>query len=190
MNRIIVLDVDGTLVCTRIDWDALRDKIKKTYGLKDPLKPLGESLYRLLGRDEEKLSEAFRIVEEAELESTSTLEYDPRLPLLIRSLWKKGYRIIIVSMRSKKTLEPILVKIGIKDLVSDTVTREEYHTRLEQLRAIIEKYGKRNILFIGDTGIDEKASRILQIPFIKACCRSSDENSVTRILEKQLEGEK
>ncbi len=189
MAKTIVVDVDGTLVCTQIDWDSLREEIRRLYGLKDPLKPLGESLYRLLGNDKQRLEEAFEIIEEAELESTRTLVYDPRVSSLINALKDKGYRIIIVSMRSKRTLEPILEKLGLRKIVDGIITREEYHTRLEQLKAIVERYGREDTVFIGDTRVDEEASRTLGVCFIKATCRSSNDGSITVILEKLLERE-
>ncbi len=186
MVKAIVLDVDGTLVCTQIDWDRLRERIRMLYRLDDPLKPLGESLYKLLGNDKRRLEEAFSIIEDAELESIDSLIYDPRLPGLLKELKNKGYSIIIVSMRSKRTLEPILEKLGIGELVDEVVTREEYHSRLEQLKAIIERYGRENTVFIGDTSIDEEASSMLQVYFIKATCRSGERNSIANVIRGLL----
>ncbi len=188
MVKTLVLDVDGTLVCTQIDWDSLREEIKRLYGLNDPLKPLGESLYRLLGNDKRKLKEAFEIIEEAELESIRTLVYDPRISSLINALKDKGYRIIIVSMRSKRTLEPVLEKLSIRKIVDEIITREDYHTRLEQLKVIVERYSREDLVFIGDTKVDEEASRTLGVCFIKATCRGGNDNSIAVVLEKLLGG--
>ncbi len=190
MSKIIVLDVDGTLVCTEIDWDGLREKIRKLYGIKHSLKPLGESLYKLFKDNEEELRRAFQIVEEAERESLNKLDYDPRLPRLLETLKNNGYRIIIVSMRSKETLEPVLDKLGIKGIVDEVLTREEAHSRLSQLKLLVEKYGEENILFIGDTITDEEASKTLGVKFIKATCVRRHPNSINRILERLLGGGK
>ncbi len=190
MSKIIVLDVDGTLVCTEIDWDGLREKIRKLYGIRHPLKPLGESLYKLFKDNEEELRRVFQIVEEAERESLNKLDYDPRLPRLLEALRNNGYRIIIVSMRSRETLEPVLDKLGIKGIVDEILTREEAHSRLSQLKLLVEKYGGENILFIGDTITDREAGKTLGVEFIKATCVRGHPNSIGRILERLLGGGK
>jgi len=46
-NCLIVVDVDGTIIPLLVNFDEIREKIRRLLGINHPLKPLGESLANL-----------------------------------------------------------------------------------------------------------------------------------------------
>ncbi|MEM4017920.1 MAG: hypothetical protein QXW46_04040, partial [Sulfolobales archaeon] len=72
---LVALDIDGTLIPLLIDFETLRARIKALLGVNHSLRPLAESLASL-PVDRELKEEAWRLIEEAEVESVERI--DPR----------------------------------------------------------------------------------------------------------------
>jgi phosphoglycolate phosphatase-like HAD superfamily hydrolase len=167
LNCTLVVDIDGTLIPVLVDFEELRRKVRRVLGVNDPLKPLGESLHRLRV-DESLKREAWGVIEEAELESTSrlnTADLEVNAEAIRRAV-KSGLRVVVVTTRSYKTARIVLEKLGLLGITGELVTRDYTPIRADQLRYIIEKYTGR-VVFIGDTVYDEKAAREVGVEFIR-----------------------
>jgi phosphoglycolate phosphatase-like HAD superfamily hydrolase len=183
LNCTLIVDIDGTLIPILVDFEELRRRVRGVLGVNDPLKPLGESLHRLRV-DESLKREAWRIIEEAELESTSRLsiaDLEVNAEAIKRAV-KSGLRVVVVTTRSYKTARIVLEKLGLLSIIGELVTRDYTPIRAEQLRHIIEKYTGR-VIFIGDTVYDEKAAREVGVEFI----RVESYRDLPRVVERAIQ---
>ncbi len=151
-----------------MDFETLRDRIRRALGLDHPLRPLGESLARL-ALDRGLLEVAWRMVEEAEIESVERL--DPaevaRNVESVRSLVSRGVTLILVTLRSSRTAEMVLEKLGLLGVASAVITRDHSPFRVEQLKRALELSEGRSLVFAGDTPYDEEAAKIVGIRFVR-----------------------
>jgi len=163
----LIVDIDGTLIPILVDFDDLRRRVRSVLGVDESLRPLGESLYKLRV-DESLKKQAWRIIEEAELESIKVLnntDTEENSEAIKRAV-SAGFRVVIVTTRSYITARPILEKLGIIDIVDEIVTRDYTPIRADQLRYITGKY-RGQFVFIGDTDYDEIAAREVNVNFIR-----------------------
>lgn len=165
-TRVIAVDVDGTLIPILVDFDALRERIRSELGLNHELKPLGLTLSKLPLPGEVK-RRAWEIIEEAELNAVLLLDSEAVRENVekVKELALNGFKIIIATNRSLRTLLPLIEKLGLTGYISESVTRDYSIDRIQQLVYLKEKYGE--LVFIGDTVYDEEASRKAGVSFIR-----------------------
>jgi len=181
---ILVVDVDGTLIPVLIDFEKLRDEIRRLIRVKHPLRPLGESLATLNVSNNLK-REAWSLIERAELESLNKLRVEDvqeNVESLARAA-RTGARVVLVSMRSRASVEQVISMLRLNGVVSLVVARDHSPSRLGQLRLVLETYPSSRVVFLGDTAYDEEAARALDIGFIMV----KDYKYFSTALEKALE---
>ena len=165
-EKIIILDLDGTLAETNIDWDLVREKVRKILGISRNvcLKPLATMVMRFksLGW---RFSEALRIIEEAELDSIDSARYPRDIHRLLAELGVCGYKLVLVTLRSWRTTKPLLDRMGISGLFDLVITRDDVADRRLQLLLVLERLrvNAGEVVFIGDNAIDLEAGRSLGI---------------------------
>lgn len=163
---VIVIDLDGTVIPILVDFEDLRSRIRRIIGTDHPLRPLGESLASL-NISEDKKNQAWRLIEEEELESVNKLkleEVNENVSLINEALMS-GYEIVVVTMRSTTTAKLLLRKLGLGSLAEKLVTRDDFCSRRDQLKYLKQRYVSRELVFIGDTDHDEYVSRELGLRF-------------------------
>lgn len=157
MLRLIIMDVDDTLVRTPIDWLKLRKNIELLTGVFIEYKPLIRGVYIYLDGELRKL--ALQEIEKAELESAAVVS--PSIPLkeLVSNVKECGCKVSVVTLRGRSSAELILRLLGIHDLVDLLVTREDSMDRVGQLSMVLAKLGvnTREAVFIGDSPDDLEA---------------------------------
>jgi len=167
-NCVLLIDVDGTLIPSSIDFNELREKVRRLLNINHPLKPLGESIASLPLSDELK-SKAWDIIEKAELDSIESLDLNTIRDniTLIRELEERGVKMYFVTMRSRRTLVKLLEKLGLSTFTDSSITRDVYPYRRKQLEYIKSLNPNKLLVFIGDTVYDEKAAEQAGVVFIK-----------------------
>lgn len=165
-RKTLIFDIDGTLVNSGIDWDKIRELVKRTTGIDVDGKPLAEVLSSLPER-EGKLLE--RVVADAEASSLANVVADEELRGLIMRAKSLGYAVAVVSLRNRVTASEVLDRLGIRDLIDALVTRDETPRRDEQLSIVLDVLGgePRHTTFFGDTPWDAEAARELGLQFIR-----------------------
>jgi len=172
---LLITDLDGTLVDLGIDWDQLRDRIRREMGWNHPLKPLGPSIPVAAGGDREKIEAAFKIVEIAEIEAAMRAERDEKLASSLERLRGFGLRIGLVTLQALKPALTALRRLGVLEFFDVIVTREISLSREEQLRLAIEKLRgtPERSIFVGDTEMDLESSRRIGCLFVSVGRRVS-----------------
>ncbi len=165
--KALITDMDGTLVDLGIDWDKLREKVRKEMGWDHPLKPLGESIARV-ARNEEEAKKAFSIVEEEEYKAAFNAKRDEELVKLLRSLREKGFKLALVTMQSLRSTKIVLTRLGVFELFDVVVTRDVTVDRALQIQTAMRKLNiiQDEAVFIGDTPRDYEAAKKVGIKFI------------------------
>ena len=172
---LLITDLDGTLVDLGIDWDQLRDRIRREMGWNHPLKPLGPSIPVAAGGDREKVEAAFKIVERAEVEAAMRAERDEKLISSLNRLKNLGLKIGLVTLQALNPALTALRRLGVLEFFDLIITREISLSREEQLKIVIEKLKSRpdRSIFVGDTEMDLESSRKIGCIFISVGRRVS-----------------
>lgn len=175
MLKLILFDLDGTLVDTHIDYEKIREEITKFFrenGLEEnwEFKPLlskiDEAALLLgegrLGDSEKKREEAYKILADMELSLAKNSSFFPDVQSTLRTLQLKGLKIGVFSRNSKKLVDKILEKLGVK---FDFVFARELNTKpkpnpegiflaMEKLKVLPEE-----TLLVGDQVVDIEAGK-------------------------------
>lgn len=156
----MITDLDGTLVDLGIDWDSLREKVRREMGWDHPLKPLGPSIPKA-ARSKAEEEAAFRIVEEAEQRASERAKPNSKMVEIFRKIRERGLKVALVTLQARKPAITTLERLGISEFFDVVVTRDLSLDRREQLRIAIEKLGVRpeSCLFFGDTQWDVESGR-------------------------------
>lgn len=158
----VITDLDGTLVDLGIDWDSLREKIRREMGWDHPLKPLGPSIPKV-ARSKEEEERAFTIVEEAELMASERAVPNYKLVKVLSRVKLIGLKIALVTLQARKPAIRVLERMKILDFFDVVITREDSLDRKKQLELAIEKLGVKpeKCVFFGDTQWDVEAGKEL-----------------------------
>ncbi len=161
-KKALITDLDGTLVDLKIDWDSLREKVRKAMGWKHPLKPLGASIPQA-ARNEEEIRTAFLIVEEAELEAAERAKPNARLRRFLEKMKDRGIKLGLVTMQASRPARRALEKMGVLDLFDVIITRDQSLNRKEQILLALKKLevDPKSCIFVGDMTWDVIAGKEL-----------------------------
>ena len=159
-KKALITDLDGTLVDLRIDWDSLRERVRRAMGWDHPLRPLGRSI-PIAARNEEEIRRAFRIVEEEELSAASRAVPDRELRDFFVSVRRMGLRVGLVTMQASRSAVLVLRRMDLSDLFDVIVTREHSLDRKSQLTYALKKLGVEggDCVFLGDMEWDVRSGK-------------------------------
>ena len=154
-----VFDLDGTLVCLPVDWEALFEDLKRVMRV-DSVRPLVDSVSRV---DEKTRLEVFAVWDTAEVAIFESATACGEGMQLYREFTGKPKA--LVTLQGKAVVTLLLEKFGLAfDLV---VTREDSLFRAEQLLMAAEKLKvpPKNLLFVGNADSDVAAAQKLGCQF-------------------------
>ncbi len=159
-KKALITDLDGTLVDLHIDWDSLRERVRRAMGWDHPLKPLGGSI-PLAARNEDEIRRAFEIVEEEELSAASKAAPDQELRDFFVSIRKMGLRVGLVTMQASRSAVLVLRRMDLSDLFDVIVTRDYSLNRKSQLTYALKKVGVEGgeCVFLGDMEWDVRSGK-------------------------------
>lgn len=156
--KVILFDIDGTLVLLPIDWDRIVARIRSIPGVK--AKTFLGFVSRYHGT--EIFWYIHRILEELEINAVSRMIILDNSDALLRSLCR-DIPIGFITMQSASAARKILTRLGLGDCDNNLgvlASREDAANRVEQLSKAIKKLNidSRDILFIGDKILDAIAA--------------------------------
>ncbi|HDJ50706.1 MAG TPA: hypothetical protein ENF25_00700, partial [Thermoprotei archaeon] len=136
--KAIIMDIDGTMVNTTLNWGEMRAALERLLGTKLSSEPVASQLLKI---PPEKLREAERTIHFYEKESIAGVSRDNELYEIIKRLREAGVKIGVVTLRSRDTAEPLLKALGLMELTDCLITREDSLYRRDQLKIALEQLG-------------------------------------------------
>ncbi len=175
-KKALITDLDGTLTNLGINWDSLREKVRREMGWNHPLRPLGMSIPKA-ARNKEEIDKAFSIVEKAELEAAERARFNPSLRLTLSKIKEVGLKIGLVTLQARRPATKALDNLGVMEFFDIIVTREYSLDRKKQLEFAMEKLGvrPRECIFVGDAPWDVKAGK--ELGCLTVCVRREVEGA-------------
>ncbi len=155
--RVLVFDLDGTLVKLPVDWNSVVQQLSEVVGKKV------NSVLGVLNQyfNTSLYSRINKVLEVHELKSINELEILDNSVSLLRKLSNR-YRISIVTMQSRRVAREVVHRMGISDIIDTILTREDARNRIEQLSYLLKilDVPSQNVLFIGDKVLDVIAAYV------------------------------
>ncbi len=154
--RLVVFDLDGTLVNLNVNWRKLRSEL-----VRKGLVRKYESIMMAVLRSQ-KMGDYERINDEIsrwEIEAAKNIKINHKLRTELEKLSKKVI-VAVATKQCRKAAAIALSRLGIGDLFSIVVTREISVLKEEQIRYILNKLSVRpnQTLIIGDSLADMNAA--------------------------------
>ena len=155
MKKIIIFDLDGTLVSLDIDYDFIRKRLGEFFTTDDKFSPLLHTIKKLAKTDKELVS-AYKIISDEEFKSTQLITVNKDLIQLLEFLKSSGYIIALVTLQDKKIAMQVLSNLSILDLFNLIITRDNSIDRLDQIQLILEsfKIPPKESILVGDSEND------------------------------------
>ncbi len=161
MIKGIIFDLDGTLVKLPTDYNIIQEKLKNIFQTKKQFSPLIPSIVSAANEDKSKISRAFEMICEQEIDAIQNLEHMPGVNDIMNFLKTKDCMMCLVTMQCRKAAIEILNELGITDFFSNILTRDESYNRFEQIQQTIErmKLDPKQTMVIGDTIYDMECAK-------------------------------
>jgi pyrophosphatase PpaX len=172
-KKIIVFDLDYTIVKLTADWHALRgvltDRYFEIYGKKCEFKSMSSCLSKIVEKEDwDELDNFFDLIRQYELENIE--ETDPILETIFFIKQKelfgisKDVKFAIFSLNTRKTILKSLDIAGIRNQIDLIIGREDvrkWKPEPEGLLVIQDyfKVPKEEVIFLGDSDTDIQAGQ-------------------------------
>jgi len=177
LNKVIIFDLDGTLLQTHYHSCFAAHETLRALGLPDVsdalvMRLIGEPadvFLRAIAPDYSDLAafeKLFDANERAALQRVGKLFDD--VPELLRELISRGYQFAICSNGSREYVETALTTTGIRQLFSRLACAGEYLDKATAVAAIISEQNSALAVVVGDRVHDMEAATANGIPFIAA----------------------
>lgn len=152
MPAAVVFDLDGTLACLPINWEALYEEFRRIMHV-DVVRPLVDVVSRA---DAQTRWEVFAAWDKAELAIFDGATLCGEGMHVYQEFADKPKA--LVTLQGRAVVEKLVAKFGLEFNVS--VTREDSLFRSDQLKIAAEKLGVpvSEVLFVGNTDTDKIAA--------------------------------
>ena len=176
-KKVIVFDLDGTIVKLRANWHALKDVLSQRYAEKNDEQCEFESISECLSKlvengDEDELQENFKIIRQYELENIIETEIIPEVVDFIKHQEKFGVmstvKIAVLSLNTRQTIIESLKIAGISDCVEKVIGREDVRSWKPEPEGLIKlinyfSVSPSDLIFFGDMKKDLKAGEAANV---------------------------
>lgn len=160
--RLLVFDLDGTLVRFEIDWAGVRARLQRELETQDPLKPLLSSI-ETLGLDEGRRKRAYGLVDDVELAVARTFTRDDDLVRALERLTASDRRVALVTLQGRRPALEALERLGIRRFFDLIVSRDDTSSRSLQIERCLAALGvtASSAVVIADRAADMSAAQAL-----------------------------
>jgi len=161
MIKVVIFDLDGTLVHLPINYEKLFTEFRKIIGTSN-IHPLTQKISELDAKTRKKI---FDVWNNFELKAVPNLRLNMEGMALYKKFSKK--RRALVTMQGKPVVDIITGRLKLH--FDAIITREETLNRSEQLKIAAQKLGVSlsNILFVGNTNEDSLAAEKVGCKFLE-----------------------
>lgn len=177
MPKLVIFDLDETLLRLPVDWDAVRAEVI-AYGKKENVR-FEEGAYIIalssaISNTDARKKEVDSIWRKHELETMETKgpERYPKAEEFVKKLHAQGFKLAIASNNNHATIEKALELAGILRFFDRIVGRDDVMDTKPAPDMLLKlawkfKLEKKDIVFIGDSDNDEKAGAAAGIRTIR-----------------------
>ncbi len=178
MVKLIIFDLDETLLRLPVPWDAVKAEVI-SYGRKEGVEfdedshiiSLSSAISNTPGH-KKAVDSIWRKHEVATLEHTGVERY-PKAEEFVRKLRSEGLKLAIASNNCHETIEKALVLAGMREFFNLIVGRDDVLNTKPAPDMLLKiawkfKLEKKEIIFIGDSDNDMKAANAAGIRFVLA----------------------
>jgi len=185
--RVLIFDIDGTLVKPDIDWSYVRRRLAE-FGINVHQRPVAEILARMAIRNPRLAKSVEDEIVNIERQSAEKIKRDPELRDILLQFKSKGVKIAVVTLRGRETAAKVLESLGISDLVDVLVTREDSYDRKAQLKSVMKVLGAEpgQTYFLGDTMWDLEAGQAEGVNVLLIDSRKDPVSAVPKHLKATL----
>ena len=176
-KKVIVFDLDGTIVKLQANWHALKDVLSQRYAERNDEQCAFTSISACLSRivekgDEDELQENFKIIRQYELENIIETEIIPEVVDFIKHKEKFGVlstvKFAVLSLNTRKTIIESLKLADISDYIEIIIGREDVRSWKPGPEGLIKilsyfSVSPADLIFFGDMKKDLKAGEAANV---------------------------
>ncbi|MEM1901171.1 MAG: HAD-IA family hydrolase [Candidatus Nezhaarchaeales archaeon] len=166
--RVLISDLDGTLVYVPVKWSEVKEALSRILG--SEVMSIFEVLRWARAKSEDLYRELSGLIEEYEVNSMRELRRLEGSRELLKRLKEFDVKIAIVTLQGERSLKKALEVSDLAPYVDAYVTRDEELDRAKQIEIALKKLGaeigRDSIVFMGDRASDLEAGMKLRIPTI------------------------
>ncbi|HET6517337.1 MAG TPA: HAD family hydrolase [Nitrosopumilaceae archaeon] len=188
MIKVVLFDLDGTLVHIPTNYKIIQEKLKNIFQTDEKFSPLIKSIITKANGDESKINEAFELICEQEIAAVEDVQVVQGMKDIINFLKTKDCLVCLVTMQCRKAATKILNELNIMDYFSNIVTRDESYDRFEQIQKTLEimKINSDQALVIGDTVNDMECAKKAGCQHLLLSTKYENDNNL-KIIKKLAE---
>lgn len=161
-----VFDFDGTLGTIPVDWDRVREGLRRVTGDPSEFKPVFPTIAEVVARDPKLARPVFAVIDEFEAAAAPSARlYEGTVGLLSRL--SETTKVSLVTMQGRGACSHVLERFGLKQYFLRYFTREDSLDRAEQIGFALSamKVGRASSMFVGDRLNDLAAAKKVGMPF-------------------------
>ena len=113
MDKTFIFDLDGTLITLPIDYDELREEMKKFFNVDYDFFRIIQTAVSLSKDNKNTLEEAFEIICEKENNAIKGIKINDHAKDVLQLVKSKGYNMALVTLQCRKAAEKILEKMEV-----------------------------------------------------------------------------
>lgn len=150
--KLIIFDLDGTLVNLPVRWGILKERLRRLLRTEEPLTPLLPSIERIVGRNIELRTQAWKLIEDEEMNAVLRMETDIEIIRVFEKLKNRGFKIALMTLQGRKPAEEALKRLRIQGFFDDIVSREDAISREEQITELLDRFNLKpsEVIVVGD----------------------------------------
>jgi len=136
--ELFIFDLDGTIASLQINWEEVREKIRKVLKTNQSLIPLIPSIEQL-AIDSTMKKRIYQTIDSEEMKTVKKLKSDKTAVRLFKRLKELDYNLALVTLQGRKPAIEALRRLGIYEYFDLVVSRDEKKDREDQIGAALEK---------------------------------------------------
>jgi len=161
-----IFDFDGTLGEIPVDWEGVREGLRRVTGNSSEFRPVFPTLGEVITRNPKFARPTFAVIDEFEAAAAPSARlYEGSVRLL--SKLSETAKVALVTMQGRSTCSQILERFALKQYFLKYFTREDSLDRGEQIVFALSamKAQKPSSMFVGDRLNDLAAAKRIGVPF-------------------------